>query len=127
VAEYVANHYRANVEPLGYKAFLVSVDREACALYKKALDEFCHLLILKWFTPAATMTSPYSRSNHIDEKKEKAIRKNFTKYGELPKILIVTEKTAHWFRCADSLCHVSRQTDARSHLAPSHCPRQSSL
>ena len=29
---------------------------------------------------------------HIDEKKEKAIRKNFTKYGEMPKILIVTEK-----------------------------------
>jgi len=28
----------------------------------------------------------------IDEKKEKAIRKNFVKYGELPKILIVTEK-----------------------------------
>jgi type I restriction enzyme R subunit len=29
---------------------------------------------------------------HIDEKKEKQIRKNFAKYGELPKILIVTEK-----------------------------------
>ena len=27
-----------NVEPLGYKAFLVGVDREACALYKEALD-----------------------------------------------------------------------------------------
>ena len=40
VAQYVAEHYRENVEPLGYKAFLVAVDREACALYKKALDEF---------------------------------------------------------------------------------------
>jgi type I restriction enzyme R subunit len=29
---------------------------------------------------------------HIDEKKEKQIRKNFTKFGEDPKILIVTEK-----------------------------------
>jgi type I restriction enzyme R subunit len=29
---------------------------------------------------------------HIDEKKEKQIRKNFTKFSELPKILIVTEK-----------------------------------
>lgn len=26
------------VEPLGYKAFLVAVDREVCALYKEALD-----------------------------------------------------------------------------------------
>jgi type I restriction enzyme R subunit len=30
VAQYVADHYRENVEPLGYKAFLVGVDREAC-------------------------------------------------------------------------------------------------
>ncbi|GAG84347.1 unnamed protein product [marine sediment metagenome] len=40
VAEYVAKHYTDNVEPLGYKAFIVAVDREACALYKNALDAF---------------------------------------------------------------------------------------
>src|SRR5207245_10690823 len=39
VAQYVADHYRQNVEPLGYKAFLVGVDRQACALYKEALDK----------------------------------------------------------------------------------------
>jgi len=38
VARHVAEHYRANVEPLGYKAFLVAVDREACVFYKEALD-----------------------------------------------------------------------------------------
>jgi len=37
VARFVADHFRQNVEPLGYKAFLVAVDREACALYKEAL------------------------------------------------------------------------------------------
>ena len=40
VAEYIANRYTENVEPLGYKAFLVAVDREACAFYKEALDKF---------------------------------------------------------------------------------------
>jgi type I restriction enzyme R subunit len=40
VAEFVAKHYTENVEPLGYKAFLVGVDREACAMYKHALDQF---------------------------------------------------------------------------------------
>ena len=30
--------FAGNVEPLGYKAFLVGVDREACVLYKEALD-----------------------------------------------------------------------------------------
>lgn len=39
VAEFVVGHYLETVEPLGYKAFLVGVDREACALYKKALDK----------------------------------------------------------------------------------------
>ena len=40
IAAYVAQHYRENVEPLGFKAFLVGVDREACALYKEALDKY---------------------------------------------------------------------------------------
>src|SRR3990170_3225791 len=40
VAQYVARHFRENVDPLGYKAFLVGVDREACALYKRALDRY---------------------------------------------------------------------------------------
>lgn len=39
VAACVAEHYRANVEPMGYKAFLVAVDREACVFYKEALDK----------------------------------------------------------------------------------------
>ena len=35
VAEFVAEHFRENVDPLGYKAFLVAVDRETCAKYKR--------------------------------------------------------------------------------------------
>ena len=38
VAAFVAEHFKENVHPLGYKAFLVAVDREACAKYKQALD-----------------------------------------------------------------------------------------
>ena len=39
IAEYAAMHFKENVEPMGFKAFFVAVDREACALYKKALDK----------------------------------------------------------------------------------------
>ena len=94
VAQYVAEHYRENVEPLGYKAFLVAVDREACALYKKALDE-------SGIVPPDYSEVVYTGSNddkpllkefHIDEKREKEIRKSFIRYGTSPKILIVTEK-----------------------------------
>ena len=92
VAEYVARHYRENVEPLGYKAFLVAVDREACALYKKALDTFLPPAYSEVVYTGNNNDKPLLKEFHIDEKKEKAIRKNFTRYGELPKILIVTEK-----------------------------------
>lgn len=40
IAKFVAEHYSTYVENLGYKTFLVGVDREACALYKKALDKY---------------------------------------------------------------------------------------
>ncbi len=35
VAAFVADHFRENVLPLGYKAFVVAVNREACAKYKQ--------------------------------------------------------------------------------------------
>ena len=38
VAKNIAEHFRNTIEPMGYKAFIVAVDREACALYKEELD-----------------------------------------------------------------------------------------
>ena len=92
VAQYVAKHYVENVEPLGYKAFLVGVDREACAYYKHALDEFL---------PPEYSEVVYTRNNndsallkefHLDSKRERQIRKRFGKLDQKPNILIVTEK-----------------------------------
>ena len=92
VAEFVAKHYKENVEPLGYKAFLVGVDRPACAMYKKALDKFLppeYTAVV--FTGNSNDTEDLKRY-HLDQRKEREIRKNFTKLEEQPKILIVTEK-----------------------------------
>ena len=93
VAEFAAKHYRENVEPMGYKAFLVAVDREACALYKKELDK--HL-------PSEYSTVVYSKSHndtdmltqyYLTEVEEKRLKgKIFPKKETLPKILIVTDK-----------------------------------
>lgn len=92
VAEYVARHYLENVEPLGYKAFLVGVDREACALYKKALDEFLPPEYSEVVYTGNNNDSELLKEFHLDPKKERAIRKSFTKLDQQPKILIVTEK-----------------------------------
>lgn len=92
VAEFVAKHYTENVEPLGYKAFLVGVDREACALYKHALDKFLPPEYSAVVYTGNNNDSEALKEWHLDEKKERQIRKAFTKLDQQPKILIVTEK-----------------------------------
>ncbi len=92
VAKLVADHYKKHVEPMGYKAFLVAVDREACAMYKRELDKYL---------PADYSTVVYSpgrndpdeiKKYYLSEEEEKRIRKAFRNPNEKPKILIVTEK-----------------------------------
>lgn len=92
VAQFVANRFRKNVEPLGYKAFLVGVDREACALYKNALDKYLpsdYSTVV--YTPAHDDTELLAQY-HLSEDEEKRMRQAFRKKDKLPKILIVTEK-----------------------------------
>ncbi len=92
IARYVATHYRDNVEPLGYKAFLVGVDREACALYKKALDRYLPEDYSAVVYTGAHNDPPRLKEFHLDSKKEREIRKAFIKLDQKPRILIVTEK-----------------------------------
>lgn len=92
VAEYVAKHYKENVEPLGYKAFLVAVDRPACAMYKKALDKYLPTEYSEVVYTGNHNDTEDLKAYHRDERSEKEIRKKFTKLDEQPKILIVTEK-----------------------------------
>lgn len=92
VAKFVAEHYKTNVEPLGYKAFLVAVDREGCALYKDALDKY-----LPAEYSAVVYTSEHNDAANLkrfalSEDKEKELRKTFLRPETLPRILIVTEK-----------------------------------
>lgn len=92
VAQFIADHYRSNVEPMGYKAFVVGVDREACSLYKNALDrylpvEYSDVVISPGHNDPADL-----RRFHYDETKELEIRKGFRKPDGMPKVLIVTEK-----------------------------------
>jgi len=92
VAQCVAQHYRENVEPLGYKAFLVGVDREACAHYKHALDRFLPPEYSEVVYTGNHNDSALLKKFHLDLKTERQIRKSFGKLDRLPKILIVTEK-----------------------------------
>jgi type I restriction enzyme R subunit len=95
VAAFVANHFKENVLPLGYKAFIVAVDREACAKYKKALDV---LLPPEWSEAVYTENSadiidrPLVAQLQLSDEREEDVRHLFKKPDKDPKILIVTDK-----------------------------------
>lgn len=95
VARFIADHFTKYVDPLGYKAFVVAVDREACAKYKEALDRH---LPPEWSVPIYTKNAldvvdrPLAAKYQLSESDEKDVRKIFPKAEQLPKILIVTDK-----------------------------------
>ena len=95
VAAFVAKHFKENVAPLDYKAFLVGVNREACAKYKRALDK---LLLSEWTAPvytkndADTVDRPLVAELQLFPEREADTRLMFKKADENPKILVVTDK-----------------------------------
>ena len=92
VAAYIAKHFRETVEPMGYKAFVVTVDREACALYKDALDKHLPSDYSEVIISQGAHDAEILRRFHYSEQQEEAVRKAFRKSGELPRLLIVTDK-----------------------------------
>ncbi len=95
VAAFVAQHFRENVLPLGYKAFLVGVNREACAKYKRALDK--HLppewtVAVYTENPADKVERPLVAQMQLSDEREEDVRQLFTRADKDPKILIVTDK-----------------------------------
>lgn len=95
VARFVAEHFKETVLPLGYKAFLVAVNREACAKYKKALDQF---LPPEWSeaiyteNAADVIDRPLVAQLQLSGDREADVRLLFKKPDKAPKILIVTDK-----------------------------------
>ena len=95
VAAFIAQHFQENVMPLGYKAFLVGVNREACAKYKRALDK---LLPPEWSLPVYTendrdfVDRPLVAELQLSTQQEEDARLDFKKADKDPKILIVTDK-----------------------------------
>ncbi len=95
VAAFVAQHFKENVEPLGYKAFLVGVNREACAKYKQALDK---LLPPEWISPIYTEDTADIVERKLvaefqpSQRDEESARTMFKRADTAPRILVVTDK-----------------------------------
>lgn len=92
VAAHLAEHFTTNVEPMGYKAMLVAVDREGCTFYKEVLDRYLPPEYSQVVTSTGHNDLPHLAAHHLSADDEKRVRKAFRKSDGLPKILIVTEK-----------------------------------
>jgi type I restriction enzyme R subunit len=94
-AAFIAQHFKENVDPLGYKAFVVAVNREACAKYKRALDRH---LPPEWSeavysdSPSDAVERPLVAELQLSPEREDDVRQAFKKPSREPRILIVTDK-----------------------------------
>ena len=92
IVRHIAEHFEENVALLGFKALIVKPDREACALYKEALDD---VLPPDWSRVVYSSNNKDNvllRRHHLGDEAEKRVRKAFRDPDKTPKILIVTEK-----------------------------------
>jgi type I restriction enzyme R subunit len=122
VAQFAADHFRTTVEPMGYKAFLVATDREACILYKKELDKHLPSDYSAVVVSASHDDPPELAKFHLREDEEQKVRRSFGDPDEKPKILIVTERLLTGFDAPVLYCmyldkpmrdHVLLQATAR--------------
>ncbi len=93
VAAHIAQHFQENVMPLGFKGIVVAPDREACAIYKAALDQ---LLPKDWsvvvYSADSKKDSEQMRNLYLEDDAEKRVRKAFRDPHQQPQLLIVTQK-----------------------------------
>ena len=92
ISQWIAKHFTENVQPLGYKSFLVAVDRKACALYKKALDKYLPKEISQVVYTKGLNDSELLKQYQLEKADEATVRKEFVKADRNPQILIVTDK-----------------------------------
>jgi len=96
IAKDIAEHYKAHIEPNGFKAQLVAVDRETIALYKEALDKYLPPeYSVAIFTPQPNDEEFLKRLVKDEREKERLVKEvaqgTFQKPNENPKIIIVTD------------------------------------
>jgi len=92
ICKHIANHFESKVEPNGFKAQVVTFDRECCVLYKHALDEL--------IGPDASAIVMYTQGDKSDAYAEWRLSKyeeaklldRFRDPMDPLKILIVTSK-----------------------------------
>ncbi len=93
IVEDIVKHYREHVEPQGFKAMIVTPDREACVQYKEELDK--HLAAeasAVVISSSANDTFEFKEKWAIDKDKQEKIVEKFNDANSGLNFLIVTAK-----------------------------------
>ena len=93
---------------MGFKAFLVAVDREACAMYKAALDKYLPPEYSEVVYSQGNQDTQAMRTHYHSDDEEKEIRKKFADKNEQPKDPDCDPKAIDRFRRANPLLHLPR-------------------
>jgi len=101
ISKSIAEHFREVVEPSELKAMIVTIDREACVLYKNAIDEFLPSDYSEIVMTLGTKERKKALREYLHILREKYSTKDLKaihrkiiddfKMKDKPKILIVTE------------------------------------
>lgn len=93
IAEDIAIHYMEKVEPHGFKAMIVTPDRQACVLYKEALDEhFPESASKVVISTTANDDYDFKKKWGIDKSQQEKIVDEFNDAQSELKFIIVTAK-----------------------------------
>ena len=92
VVEHIVQHYRAKVEPNGFKAQVVCFDRECCVLYKKVMDEIAGPDASAIVMSAGQKDPPEWKAHLREKDAEEKILDKFRDPADPLKFVIVTSK-----------------------------------
>jgi type I restriction enzyme R subunit len=92
ICQHIVNHYQEKIEPNGFKAQVVTFDRECCVLYKKAMDD-----LVGSEASAIVMSTPGGKVDEfaewkLDKDTEEKLLDRFRDPADPLKFLIVTSK-----------------------------------
>lgn len=127
VAGFVASHYRTNVGPLGYKAFLVAVDAGSVRLLQGRAGRDSAAGVFSHCVHRQQQRSPAYEEMALGKNQGKAGQESLCQVRRVPENPDRDGEAVDRLRCSDSLCHVFRQADARPYAAAGHRPGEPTL
>jgi type I restriction enzyme R subunit len=92
ICKHIADHYRTKIEANGFKAQIMTFDRECCVLYKKVLDQLVGEDASAIVMPTAGGKSDQFAKWTLTKDEEEKLLDRFRDPGDPLKFLVVTSK-----------------------------------